>query len=145
MALSRHTKIINTGLAMTNAGPGTEMQFREMVSAQCASIPCGREGVSQGARRFKVRPMLGSGLENRFWGELAYAMTGVKRDFANEITKAMLEKYEKSITRESDGGPPGHTFDEIYDLRTLTPRKQFLDIYLQVKSELEDMGLRFRQ
>ncbi len=145
MALSRHTKIINTGLAMTNAGPGTEMQLQEMVSAQCASMPCGREGVSQGARRFKVRPMLGSGLENRFWGELAYAMTGVKREFANEIAKAMLGKYEKSITRESDGGPPGHTFDEIYDLRTLTPRKQFLDVYLKVRGELEDIGLSFRQ
>jgi methylamine--corrinoid protein Co-methyltransferase len=143
-AISRNTKIINTALAMANAGPGTEMQFQEMVAAQCAGIPCGREGVSQGVRRFKVVPLLGSGLENRFWGEVAYAMAGVKRDLANHIADEMLKKYEHRITRDSDGGPLGHTFDEIYDLKTLKPRKKFLDVYGKVKGELEDLGLEFK-
>ena len=70
--------------------------------------------------------MLGSGLENRFWGEVGYAMSGVKRDFANSLANEMLVKYENKITKDSDGGPPGYTFDEIYDLNTLMPRKQFL-------------------
>ncbi|MGD0803868.1 MAG: monomethylamine:corrinoid methyltransferase [Candidatus Bathyarchaeia archaeon] len=143
-ALSRNTKIINTGLAMTNAGPGTEMQFQEMAAAQCAAIPCGREGLSQGARRFKVRPLLGSGLENRFWSEVGYAMAGVKRDLANTIANSLLAKYETKITRESDGGPPGYTFDEIYDLTTLKPRQQFIDVYEKAKKDLEDLGLEFR-
>ena len=142
-ALSRNTKIINTAVAMTNAGPGTEMQFQEIVSAICASIPCGREGLSQGARRFKVVPLLGSGLENRFWGEVGHAMSRVKRDFANHLAEEMLQKYEHRITRESDGGPLGHTLDEIYDLKTLQPRKRFLDVYEGVKKELEDLGLEF--
>jgi len=143
-ALSRNTKIINTCVAMTNAGPGTEMQLQEITSAQCAAIPCGREGVSQGARRFKVRPLLGSGLENRFWGELAYALAGVKRDLAGTIANEMLKQYEAKITRESDGGPAGHTFDEIYDLKTLTPRKQYTDMYIKMKKDLEDLGLNFK-
>ena len=143
-ALSRNTKIINTALAMTNAGPGTEMQFQEIVSALCASIPCGREGLSEGVRRFRVRPMLGSGLENRFWGVVGHSMVGVKRDFADSLAKEMLAKYENRITRDSDGGPPGHTFEEIYDLNTLTPRKQFLEVYEKVKNELEDLGLEFK-
>ena len=143
-ALSRNTKIINTCVAMTNAGPGTEMQLQEITSAQCAAIPCGREGVSQGARRFKVRPLLGSGLENRFWGELAYALAGVKRDLAGTIADEMLKQYEAKITRESDGGPAGHTFDEIYDLKTLTPRKQYTDMYIKMKKDLEDLGLNFK-
>jgi len=143
-ALSRNTKIINTALAMANAGPGTEMQFQEMAAAQCAGIPCGREGVSQGTRRFKVVPLLGSGLENRFWGEVAYAMAGVKRDLANHVADEMLKKYEHRITRDSDGGPLGHTFDEVYDLKTLKPRQKFLDVYEKVKAELEDLGLDFK-
>ena len=143
-AISRNTRIINTAVAMTNAGPGTEMQFQEITAAQCAAIPCGREGLSQGARRFKVRPLLGSGLENRFWGELAYALAGVKRDHANAIAKTMLSKYEHKITKESDGGPQGYTFDEIYDLKTLTPKPQFLQVYESVKKELEDLGINFR-
>lgn len=142
-ALSRNTKIINTTIAMSNAGPGTEMQFQEMVSAICASIPCGREGLSQGVRRFKVKPLLGSGLENRFWGEVGVAMSKVKRDFANTLADEMLKKYEKRITRDSDGGPEGYTFDEIYDLKTLRPRQRFIDVYEKVKRELVDLGLDF--
>jgi len=140
-ALSRNTKIINTVVAMTNSGPGTKMQFQEISSAIAAALPCGREGLSQGTRRFKVRPLLGSGLENRFWGEIGHAMAGVKRDFANHIAEEMLQKYEHRITRDSDGGPPGHTFDEIYDLKTLQPRKKFLAVYEEAKSDLRDLGL----
>lgn len=140
-AISRNTRIINTGLAMTNSGPGTKMQFQEMTAAIAASIPCGREGLSQGVRRFKVRPLLGSGLENRFWGEIGYAMTGVKRDFANYIAEEMLSRYEHRITKDSDGGPFGHTFDEIYDLNTLQPRDKFLEVYEKVKKDLRDLGL----
>jgi len=143
-ALSRNTNIINTAIAMTNAGPGTEMQFQEIVAALCAAIPCGREGLSQGVRRFKVKPLLGSGLENRFWGEVGYAMAGVKRDFANSLAKEMLAKYENKITKDTDGGPLGHTFDEIYDLNTLTPRKEFLQVYEKAKRELTDLGLEFK-
>ena len=80
-------------------------------------------------------------LENRFWGELGHAMAGVKRDFANHIAEEMLIKYEHRITRDSDGGPPGHTFDEIYDLKTLQPRKRFLAVYEEAKSDLRDLGL----
>ena len=143
-AISRNTRIINTAVAMTNAGPGTEMQFQEIAAALCASIPCGREGLSQGVRRFKVRPLLGSGLENRFWGEVGHAMAGVKRDFANSLAKEMLARYENKITKDSDGGPLGHTFDEIYDLNTLAPRKNFLEVYEKVKKELENLGLEFK-
>jgi len=142
-ALSRNTKIVNTVVAMTNAGPGTEMQLQEIVAALCASIPCGREGLSQGVRRFKVKPLLGSGLENRFWGEVGHAMSRVKRDFANHLAEEMLSRYEHRVTRDSDGGPEGHTFDEIYDLATLKPRKQFQEMYDGMKRELEDMGLEF--
>ncbi len=142
-ALSRNTKIINTAVAMTNAGPGTEMQFQEIVAALCAAIPCGREGLSQGVRRFKVKPLLGSGLENRFWGEVGHAMSKVKRDFANSLAEEMLSRYEHNITKDSDGGPVGYTFDEIYDLNTLKPRKNFLEVCNRVKRELEDLGLEF--
>ena len=143
-ALSRNTNIINTAVAMTNSGPGTEMQFQEIVAALCAALPCGREGLSQGVRRFKVVPLLGSGLENRFWGEVGYAMAGVKRDFANFLAKEMLARYEKKITKDKEGGPLGYTFDEIYDLKTLKVKKKFIKIYNKVKKELEDLGIEFK-
>jgi len=89
-------------------------------------------------------PLLGSGLESRFWGELCHAMARVKRDFANDLADEMLSRYEHRITKESDGGPIGHTFKEIYDLKTLTPRRKFLRVYKKAKWDLEDRSLEFR-
>jgi hypothetical protein len=92
-------------------------------------------------RRFKVKPLLGSGLENRFWGEIGIAMSRVSRDLAGHIAEKMLQKYEHRITRDSNGGPVGYTFDEIYDMKTLQPKQRFLDVYDKVKKDLENLGL----
>ena len=94
-------------------------------------------------RRFKVKPLLGSGLENRFWGEVGVAMAKASRDLAGHIAEEMLRQYEHRITRDSDGGPVGYLFNEIYDLDTLQPRQRFLDIYDKVKRDLIDLGLEF--
>jgi hypothetical protein len=32
----------------------------------------------------------------------------------------------------------------MYDLKTLTPRKQFTDLYVKMKRDLEDLGLEFK-
>ena len=94
-------------------------------------------------RRFKVKPLLGSGLENRFWAEVGVAMSRASRELAGHIAEEMLQRFEHRITKESDGGPVGHTFDEIYDLKTLQPRKRFTDVYDKVKGDLVELGLEF--
>lgn len=68
--------------------------------------------------------MLGSALENKFHVELGYAAKGMNREDANELVIQIVQKYEKTITK--DGGPWGYTFSEMYDLKTLTPRKNSL-------------------
>ena len=94
-----------------------------------------------GIRRYKVRPMLGSALENRFHAELGHAAAGLKREDANELVKGIVGKYKDRVTK--DGGPWGHTFPEIYDLKTLTPRERFVELYGKVWRELEDMGIEY--
>lgn len=86
--------------------------------------------------------MLGSALENRFHAEVGYAATGLKREDANDLVKTIVKKYEGDVTR--DGGPWGYTLDEMYDLETLTPRKEFSLLYERMKRELEDLGLNFK-
>ena len=86
--------------------------------------------------------MLGSGLENRFHAELGHSAKVMNRENANEIVKHLVGSYKGYVTK--DGGPIGYTFDEIYDLKTLTPRQQFLDTYEKVKKEIEDLGVDFR-
>ena len=140
-AISRNSKIVNVLGIPTAAGPGTEMMYYEGAVNALAVIPSGASGLGN-IRRYKVKSLLGSALENKMYGEVAYASAGIKRSQANEITKALLQKYEDKITK--DGGPWGHTFDEIYDLKTLTPRDEHIRIYNQVRKELQDLGLAFK-
>jgi len=86
--------------------------------------------------------MLGSPLENRFHAVLGFSAAGIKRSDANELVKQLVNMYKDNITK--DGGPIGYTFDEMYDLKTITPRKQFVEVYDSVEGDLEEMGISFR-
>jgi len=142
-AIARNYRGLNGRFFLTAAGPGTEMQFWEIAALCIAGLASGRDlFCGGGVRRYKVRHMLGSALENRFHAELGYAATGLNREDANELVKNIVRKYEGDITK--DGGPWGHSFGEIYDLKTLTPRRRFLEIYDRVKKELGDLGIEFK-
>jgi len=142
-AIARNYRGVNGRFFLTAAGPGTEMQLWE-VSALCiAGMASGRDlFCGGGIRRYKVRPMLGSALENRFHAELGHSVTGIKRSNANELVKQIVKKYRDKITK--DGGPWGHTFNEMYDLNTLEPRPKYVELYSRVKNELGDMGIDFK-
>jgi len=141
-AIARNYRGVNGRFFLTAAGPGTEMQFREIAALCIAGMASGRDlFCGGGVRRFKVKPMLGSALENRFHAEVGYAAAGLNREDANELVKQIVGKYEKEITK--DGGPWGYTFGEIYNLKTLTPKKRFLELYDKAKKELENLGLEF--
>jgi len=56
--------------------------------------------------------------------------------------KQIVRKYEADVTK--DGGPWGYTFNEMYDMDTLKPRKEFVQLYEKMKNEIEDLGLVFK-
>ena len=142
-SIARNYKGPNGRFFLTAAGPGTEMQFQEVAALCIASLASGRDlFCGGGIRRYKVKPMLGSALENKFHAELGHAATGIKRDDANELVKTIVQKYEKKVTK--DGGPWGYTFDEMYDLKTLTPRQRFIELYDKMKNEMKDLSLEFK-
>ena len=142
-AIARNYRGVNGRFFLTSAGPGTEMQFREIAALCIAGLASGRDlFCGGGIRRYKVKPMLGSALENKYHAELGYAATGIKRDDANELVRQIVSKYERDVTR--DGGPWGYTFGEIYDTRTLTPRQEFQELYEKMKNEMENLGLEFK-
>jgi|GEM_PF-3254524 len=68
------------------------------------------------------------------------AAAGIKREDGNELVKQIARRYEDDVIR--DGGPWGHTFAEMYDLRKLTLQERFLELYDRMKKELEDLDSR---
>ncbi len=136
-AITRNTDIIGGIGCTTRAGPGTEMMFYEAAATAIGAIPYGVH-IQHGVRKaVLVKPNQGSGLEPKFQGEIAKAAAGLKRADANEIVKALLTKYEDRIHK----APQGKSFEELYDLKNLLPNKEYFKIYLNVKSELKNLGL----
>jgi methylamine--corrinoid protein Co-methyltransferase len=85
----------------------------------------------------------GTGLEARLMGEVGRAASraGINLETANEMILAMLEKYEYIFDGESGRDYSGLPFDEAYDLRSVSPKKEWLAMYYEVRSDLADLGL----
>lgn len=83
----------------------------------------------------------GTGLEARLMGEVgrAAARQGLTREEANVMILELLKKYEHVF--EMEGGNPGRPFDEVYDMTTLRPVEEWMDMYNQVKEYLNSIGL----
>lgn len=82
-----------------------------------------------------------TGLEARFMGEVGHAVTKqcLGLQDANELVLKLLAKYEHIF--ESPAGNPGVSFDQAYDLETLTPVSEWQQMYAEVKADVRELGL----
>ena len=82
-----------------------------------------------------------SGVEARWMGEVGQAVVRQQMTLAeaNELVLGLLPKYEH-IFRQP-GGNPGLPFEQVYDLETLRPKPEWLEMYQEVKKEVREMGL----
>jgi hypothetical protein len=74
-----------------------------------------------------------TGLEARWAGEITRAAAGIKVRDGIAIIKKIANKCKT----------PEHPipFNELYDLKTLRPRKEFLDHYKKFTKIFKDLGL----
>ena len=59
---------------------------------------------------------------------------------ANEWVLQLLPLYEHVF--EQPNGHPGLPFDQVYDLTTVQPTSEWMDMYHQTKAALHEMGLK---
>ncbi len=78
-----------------------------------------------------------SGLEARFQGELLHAAVKIDRSKAEEIAQKAYAKYKDDL----DSKPYGKPFWEVYDVKTVQPTKEWLNMYDEVKEEAISWGL----
>lgn len=136
-AVARNTNFIITGNVWPNAGAGSKMILDEIVANTIVSTIVGAHPLGVTGTNGKYPHA--SGLETRFMGEVAHAVVRnkLKREDANDIVTHYLRKYEDKLKNPDIGKP----FPELYDLETLTPKKFWLDTYLEAKKEIADNGL----
>jgi hypothetical protein len=81
-----------------------------------------------------------SGLEARFVGEILQAVAGMDEQKANKLAKTI---YDRWVVEKEHAQPP-KDFPELYDLKTVQPKEDWLNSYNRVKDELAKMGVPYK-
>ncbi|MDP2931133.1 MAG: monomethylamine:corrinoid methyltransferase [Chloroflexota bacterium] len=136
-AISRNTLFCGVDVQNQLAGPCTEMLLYESAVAMVnlsASGAAGYLGPRTSGSKYAnhITP-----LECKFCAEVLKGAAGLTRKQANEIAKVLIPKYEADLYNPHIG----KSFKDCYDLKTLEPTKEWLDIYLKIKKELIDLGV----
>lgn len=132
----------NTDLLLANqyypmAGPCTEMCLIETAAQAMTDTASGRELLSGSASAKGVALDFTTGMEARIMGEAAKATAGMKVSEVNKILEKLLSWYEKQYTN----APHGKNFRECYNVQTVEPTKEHLDVYETALKRLREAGL----
>ncbi|HSV42255.1 MAG TPA: monomethylamine:corrinoid methyltransferase, partial [Methanomassiliicoccales archaeon] len=97
----------------------------------------GRELVSGCAVAKGVSEDYTTGMEARMMGEVSRAIAG--KDVYD--VNVMLDKIVKGYERHYLTAPQGRTFQECYNVRKITPTKEYVEVYEQACNNLRKFGL----
>ena len=138
-AVSRNSHLLSEFMTSPVSGPRTESLLYECVAMATVVSACG------GSRALGVRSGVGvvenhcTGLETRFNGLVAHAAAGLSREQADEIVHKAISKYQPVM----DLKPVGLPFSEAYDLESMRPTAEWIQIFELVKDEILEWGLPF--
>lgn len=139
-AVSRNSKLFFTSNLFANAGPGTDQLYYEVAAHAIASEVSGGNLWGAATCRNKFCDHA-TPLESRMYHEVGRASfeNRLTREEANEICNKLLEKYEKLIPVDNYG----LTIQEVYDMKKIIPKKEYVDQFNRIKEEIRQMGVNF--
>jgi hypothetical protein len=140
-ALSRNTNIMSVYDCYCASGPGEENLLREASAGGVAATVSGMNLMGCGSCGGKLQDHV-TGLEARILKETGVAAAGMCREDANEFLNAWLPTYEDRLDIAT--APKGRAFQELYDLGSAKPKKEWEDVYRKVVSELAELGIELR-
>ncbi|MBS6547329.1 MAG: monomethylamine:corrinoid methyltransferase [Butyricicoccus pullicaecorum] len=136
-AISRNSHIM-TRLTHTMVGGLATKTFLYEIIASC--LVATKSGLArlQGPRA-ATGAITGacSGLEARFQGEVLHAAVKISREKAEEIVQKAYALYKDDLDKK----PYGKPFWEVYDVKTIQPKQEWLDVYNAVRAEAISWGL----
>jgi len=136
-ALARNSHLM-TNLTITPVGgPGTKTLLYETVAFTVMSTVSGCSRILGPRSATGVIDGHFSGLEARFSGEVMRAAAKLNREQSEEIVQRAYAHYVDQLDQQ----PYGQPFQEVYDLKTIRPTKEWLALYDDVKDEVSKWGL----
>ncbi len=139
-AMARNSHIVWTNDPFNVNGAGTVENLYETAGHAIIGAVCGYQQHGVGSTGGNMVDHH-TGLEAGFQGEVAIAATrsGITREKANEIALKLLPLYQDTFKAPKLGKP----FNELYDLKTITPTQEWQDCYRRAKETLTKLGLSF--
>jgi methylamine--corrinoid protein Co-methyltransferase len=137
-AVSRNTHLIMLKTINQVGGPCTDMFYQETI--------VGFAGNSASGLAYTIAPRSAGGkwknhltpLDIWFAAACHKAGASITLETANDIANTLIPKYEKYHTEEP---PKGRPFQELYDLNTLEPIPEHLELYLKMRQLSADLGM----
>jgi methylamine---corrinoid protein Co-methyltransferase len=137
-AVARNSKIITTTSHTTSGRPGSAQYAYEFSALALAAVTSGSNvsgpRPAEPLGNNNVSPLMG-----KLFAEVAHAAASMSRAAATPIVEALYDKYKDKLDLEN--APKGQPFEELYDLKTLTPTAEHQAVYDQVKAELIKLGV----
>ncbi|MBW1636005.1 MAG: monomethylamine:corrinoid methyltransferase [Deltaproteobacteria bacterium] len=139
-AMARNSCLLYTSNGFANAGPMTEMLFRETAVHAMVSTASSWHLWEMASTRNKYRNRA-TPLEARLGCEVGHAVAGQKMTLeqVNEIAGRLLAKYEDNAA----DAPLGSEYHECYDADKAVPTVEHMDMFRRIKDEIAEMGVEF--
>lgn len=137
-ALSRNSNLASMSVGYAAAGPCTPMVLKEGAAHALTSVVSGANlwimATAKNRNKNYATPM-----EARMAAEVGCgtAEERISRSDANELILSLLKSYENNI----EDAPLGKNFPECYDIKRCIPSKEYVELFKNIKKQLENLGV----
>jgi len=144
-AIEKHTHLLTGNQYYTAAGPCTEMCLLEAAAQAVTDTASGRELMSgcascKGTALDRTTP-----IEARMMAYAARAVAGMDTEKVNFLLDKLVTHYEGTgPKRNFNTAPRGKTFQECYDVTTLKPTEEHVQVLAQAMKTMEGIGFEFK-
>lgn len=139
-AVDRNTHLLLGNQYYTSAGPCTEMCLLEAAAQAVTDTASGREIISGNASAKGVALDYTTAMEARLMAYAARAVVGVETEKVNYMLDKLVQLYENNFRT----APKGKTFQECYDVTTLSPSDEYLEVFDKAIKTMEGLGFEFK-
>jgi methylamine--corrinoid protein Co-methyltransferase len=144
-AIEKHTHLLTGNQYYTAAGPCTEMCLLEAAGQAVTDTASGREIMSGCASAKGTVLDRTTPIEARMMAYAARAVAGMETERVNHLLDKLVTHYEGTgPKRNFNTAPIGKTFQECFDVVTLKPTAEHLQVLGQAMKTMEQIGFEFK-
>jgi methylamine--corrinoid protein Co-methyltransferase len=144
-AIEKHTHLLTGNQYYTAAGPCTEMCLLEAAGQAVTDTASGREIMSGCASAKGTVLDRTTPIEARMMAYAARAVAGMETERVNHLLDKLVTHYEGTgPKRNFNTAPIGKTFQECFDVVTLKPTTEHLQVLGQAMKTMEQIGFEFK-